>query len=187
MNITLTELAAQFETQNPPLTREELERQIACYLSDDLNDAVQEVATREDIITFTQLMQEKFGLSCEIAPALSLYVNLSSPSDEQQPSSIEEFSSLSFEKMLDAVLQKNKEATSPEEIVQLMQDAINAGCKHFLNAVVLCHPLLMKIFRRLQTEFNKTVTITTRTPVKVTTEIPKEIKSAPDASYGNYL
>lgn len=158
-------LLKRYDTQEPPIDHEELERQIAHCVGEDINAAVKEVTASASITSFIKAMQERFGMTCHIFPALSLYVSVG---DEQAGKiSTDAFSSLPFEDMLKAILQKDFRATSADGIAELVQQAINGTCEHFLNTVIISHPLLMKIFTRLQEDFQKNVVIVTRSPVKI--------------------
>ena len=158
-------LLKRYDTQQPPITHEELERQIAHCVGEDINAAVKEVTASASITSFAKAMQEKFGMTCEISPALSLYVSVSN--ELAKEISVDAFSSLPFEDMLKTILQRDTQTTSAQEIAELAQQAINESCEHFLNAIILSHPLLMKIFQRLHEEFQKTVIIVSRSPVKI--------------------
>ena len=165
MEDKLAALLKRYNTQEPPMTHEELERQIAHCVGEDINAAVKEVIAGINVTSFSKTMQEKFGMTCEICPALSIYVSVSNEPAEEI--STHAFSSLPFEEMLTAILQKDVQTTSAQEMIERAQQAINASCEHFLNAIILSHPLLMKIFQRLHEEFQKTVIIVSRSPVKI--------------------
>ena len=185
MDEKYTAIFNKFRGQDPPVTKEELERQIAQCIGEDINKALQKVTTGENITSFQQAIQDTFGITCEIVPALSLYVNLINRSDEATP--IRPFSSLPFEQFLDEILQKDSQSTSPDEIIALTEQAINGSCEHFLDAVLLTSPLLMKIFKRLVQEFNEKIVVLRRSPVRILSENDAIDVITSDGHLGTYL
>ena len=184
MEDALAKLLERFGAEDPTLTHEELERQIAHTMGERINAAVRDVTENEDLVSFLQTMQEKFGLLCEITPTLSLYVNINDEHDQQDraPS----FSSLPLEESLNAI---NAQSIPPEKVIALTEQAINQSCDYFLNAVILSNPLLMKIFKRLQDEFGKSLAIAIKMPVSILSVSTEDIhnKNISDGRPGMYL
>ena len=185
MNEKYNAIVNQFHGQNPPLTKEECERRIAQCVGEDINEALKDVTAGENITSFQQAMQDTFGITCEIVPALSLYVNLNDRSDEAP--SITPFSSLPFEQRLGAILEKDPQSTSSAEIIARTEEAINESCDYFLNAVLLTNPLLMKIHKRLVEEFHEKTVIRVTLPVQILSKHDVVDAITPDGHRGTYL
>lgn len=173
MKDALAELLARYGAQDPPMTLNDLEKEIAHCVSMKINEIAQEVITGDTISAFKNCA-EKHGLNCEIAPALSLFVSVRQ-ADIKIPMREELFSSLTLDDSMQMILDNAEQAQSSAELIAWVRDAMNLACSNFLNAVVVRHPLALRIFQILAEKYNLTVNIAMRSPIQLLTQ------SLPDA------
>lgn len=158
-------LIKRIRDKDPRLTPQELEKEIANCVGIKINEVIKQTVTNGYIALLQETIKNAFGLSCEITPALSLYVNVSNTSDQE--TTIEPFSSLPFEKALATILEKDFHTISDEQVLELTEGVINGACQQFLDSVLLVHPLLMKISKRFMEVFHEQLFIQLRNPVRM--------------------
>ena len=169
---TFGSLAARIRAQDP-LTPDELEKLIAHRVGEIVDLVFKDIVLGQDTVALQDAIKEKFGFCCEIAPAISIYVNISAnPGQNDIPA----FSTLPFEEAI-RVIQENFQSLSPEEIREQTQQAVNACWDHFLHAVLLSNPILTQIRKRFQIEFGENLAINVRMPVKILFEDNKRARS----------
>jgi len=182
-------LIKRIRDKDPLLTPQELEKEIANCIGTKINEIIKQTVTDGYIALLQQTIKDAFGFSCEIAPALSLYVNVTSESNENEKISIDSFSSLLFEKALTEILEKDFCTLSDEQVIESTERAINQGCKQFLDSVLLPHPLLMKIFERFTKIFHDQLAIVLRNPARIIINMgpPPKNTTTPVGRPGMYL
>ncbi|MEK7083599.1 MAG: hypothetical protein AAB972_05485 [Patescibacteria group bacterium] len=187
MEDSLGVLMRRIRDKDPILTPQELEKQIADCVGTKINEAIKQTLANRYIALLQETIKDVFGLFCEIAPALSLYVNVSDTSDENI--SIEPFSSLPFEKSLAAILEKDFCALADEQIAELTEEVINEACKQFLDNVLLPHPLLTKISQRFEEVFHEQLAVQLRDPARMIINMgpPPQDATPPPVRPGMYL
>jgi hypothetical protein len=188
MEDTLEVLIRRIRDKDPILTPPELEKQIADCVGIKINEAIKQTVADGPIELLQQAIQETMGLSCEVTPALSLYVNVSNTLDQE--TFIESFSSLPFEKALTTIAEKNFSITPSEKILDSINEAINQASEVFIHNMLLSHPLLMKIFRRFTEIFHEQLAIILHDPITVFVEgayLQKENKTKNNGHHGTYL
>lgn len=174
--------------KDPVLTPQELEKEIAHCVGMKINDLIKQTVTAGHIELLQQVIRETFDLSCEVTPALSLYVNISNASS--QKTSIESFSSLPFEQALAAITEKNFSLISSEEILDSVNKVVNRASELFIHSVLLSHPMLMKIFQRFMETFHEQLNVMLRDPIMIfmqSQDVPKETEVENKSHPGTYL
>lgn len=159
---TFASLTARIRAQDMTITPEELEKLIAYRVSELVDEVFKQIRESSDIASLRYAIQDRFDFCCEIAPAMSIYVNVS---NEAGKNDVPPFSSLPFEEAIRAIMQKDFSTTSPEEILGWTRNVMNNACNHFLEAVILSNPELIKLFGRFMRQFGKSIMAITDPPV----------------------
>mgnify|MGYP001613432139 CR=1 FL=1 len=178
-------LMQRIHEKDPALTPPELEKEVAHCIGAKINELIREHIGPAAFLQ--EAIKNVLGLSCEITPSLSLYVNVTTKPGEETFN--DPFSSLAFEKTLETIMEKDFSTLPDEFILQLTDDAINAASKLFLNSVLLSHPLLTKIFQRFTDVFHEQLTVVLRDPVRTIINMGEPPQSATNsfARPGMYL
>ena len=184
---TFGSLAARIRAQDP-LTPDELEKLIAHRVSEIVDLVFKDIVLGQDTIALRDAIKEKFGFCCEIAPAMSIYVNISA---EPGQNDIPAFSTLPFEEAIAALMEKDFSAMEQQEVIGMVSNVINHGCKHFIDAVIFSNPELMKLFKRYMQVFGHQITAMVDPPVtlcSVQSKPPQRPSDPPPSgTFGNYL
>ena len=180
-------LSKRIHDKDPLLTPQELEKEIANCVGAKINEVIKHAITDGPVTLLQKAIKDAFGLSCEIAPALSLYVNVSDAL--HQEILIEPFSSLPFEKALAAILEKDFHALSDEQVLELTENIINGACQQFLDSVLLVHPLIIKITQRFTEVFHEQLMVQLRNPARMIINMgpPPQDATIPPIRPGMYL
>lgn len=180
-------LIGRIRNKDPLLTPQELEKEIAHCIGMKINEVIKQTVTDGHVALLQEVIRDSLGLSCEVAPALSLYVNVSDRLDQEIV--IEPFSSLPFEKALGAILEKNFCTFSDEQVLELTERVINGACEQFLNNVILVHPLIMKICQRFTEVFHEQLMVQLRNPARMIINMgpPPQDPTTPPIRPGMYL
>ncbi len=115
-----------------------------------------------DTTLLRQAIHDRFGLPCEIVPAMSIYVNVTKKTGDVD---VEPFSSSALDEAILRIMEKDFSQTAEEEILRMVTNVMNNCSGHFLEAVVIPNPELQKLFARFMQQFRKTITIITDPPV----------------------
>lgn len=188
MEDTCAILIRRIRDKDPALTPQELEKEIAHCVGTKINEIIKQIVTNGYIPLLQEAVTDAFDLSCEVTPALSLYVNVSNTSGEEI--SIESFSSLPFEKALAEILEKDFCTLSDEHVLELTERVINQACGQFLDNVLLVHPLIMKISQRFIEVFHEQPVIQLRNPARMIINMgppPESATTPPVVRPGMYL
>ncbi len=180
-------LIRRIREKDPMLTPQELEKEIAHCVGAEINKIIHQTVTDGPIKFLKQTISETLGLACEVVPALSLYVNVSNKLGHEI--SIEPFSSLSFEKKLMAILEKDFHTLSDEQVLESTEEVINEACQQFLDSVLLVHPLIMKIAQRFTEVFHEQLMVQLRNPARMIINMgpPPQDETPPPVRPGMYL
>jgi len=165
MEDSLGVLIGRIRNRDPVLTPQELEKEIAHCIGMKINEVIKQTVTDGHVALLQEAIKDSLGLSCEVAPALSLYVNVSDKSNQEIV--IEPFSSLPFEKALGVILEKNFCTLSDEQVLESTERVINEACRQFLDNVLLVHPLIMKISQRFTEVFHEQLIVQLRNPARM--------------------
>lgn len=187
MEDSLGMLIERIRNKDPELTSQKLEKEIAHCIGMKINEVIKQTITDGHVALLQEIIKNSLGLSCEIAPALSLYVNVSDKPDQEIV--IESFSSLPFEKALGIILEKNFCTLSDEQVLELTERVINEACGQFLNNVLLVHPLIMKISQRFTEFFHEQLMVQLRNPARMIINMspPPQDAIIPPIRPGMYL
>ncbi|MDP3778811.1 MAG: hypothetical protein Q8R30_02030 [bacterium] len=180
---TFASLAQRVQTEDPTITPEKLEKLITDRVYEVISDTLQQIENGADMTLLRQVIQDRFGLCCEMAPSTSIYVNVS---NEPNKNIFPPFSTLQFEQGIQAIME-NSEHKSVQDILDAVNTAINNICASFLHAVILSQPLLKQIFVHLKNAHHvHELTMGIREPVKIATAQQIE-KNIPPVRLGMYL
>lgn len=168
MEDSLGILIKRIRDKDPLLTPQELEKGIAHCVGMKINELIKQTVTEGHIELLQQTVHEALGLSCEVTPALSLYVRVSNAEDQE--TSIESFSSLPFEEALAVIAEKDFSAFSSEKILELITETINQTSELFVHNVLLSHPLIIKIFRQFAETFHEQLAIMMHDSITILSE-----------------
>lgn len=149
------DLTKRIHANDPELTPQALEKLIAASVGEQLTEVIKNIQTNTDALSLRQAIWQKFAMDCQIIPEMLLYVDIG---DTKKRSKITPFSSQLFEETLHAIMKKDFTVTKPEEIIQLIGNAIDESCYHFLEAIVLSNAILLHVLERFTQTFGMNVT-----------------------------
>lgn len=138
-------LIKRIRDKDPLLTPQELEKEIANCVGMKINELIKQTVTDEQVTLLQQTVLECLGLSCEVAPSLSLFVSVGNASNREN--SVESFSTNSFEQALSVIAGKDFSTVPSEKILDSINAVVNRASESFIHSILLSHPLLIKIFR----------------------------------------
>lgn len=182
---TFESLTARIQAQDPTITPQELEKLIAHCVGEMVGEILSNIVIGPKTVALQEAIRERFNLPCEIAPAMSIYVNIL---NETELVEVTPFSSLPFEEEIKNIMEKDFSAMTPQDVLALVSDTVNNGCDHFLDAIIFSNHELLKLFKQFMQTFDAHITVIKGNPLTLYAgdSLSPLCQETPQ-TFGNYL